>query len=206
MLWVKVHERCERCYELAINVLEKGGLIIYPTDTAYGLGADIRQEDAVLKVYRVKRRPLSKPLTIALASVEMIPEYAEVDERLLKFISRFLPGRVTFILRKKGSVPDLVNPKAIGIRVPDNEVALELIRRFGRAITATSANLSGRPPKYRVSDVVKEIRVDLALDIGDLGRTEPSTIVELITGKPKLIREGPVPFQEIVRAYREEFS
>ncbi len=206
MIRIRLHKGCIKCLEFAANALERGKLVIYPTDTAYGLGADIKNESAILKIYRVKRRPMNKPLTIALSDLDMIPEYAEVDEKIMRFLSKFLPGKVTFILRKRSTVPDLINPHGIGIRIPDNEIARRLVRLLGRPITATSANVSGRSPKYSVDEVIKEIRADLLLDAGKLKKTPPSTIVDLITGEPRLIREGPVPFNEIMKAFREEVS
>ncbi|MEM0017455.1 MAG: L-threonylcarbamoyladenylate synthase [Candidatus Korarchaeum sp.] len=185
-----------------IEVLRGGGLIIYPTDTVYGLGADAENEDAIRKVYEVKGRPEEKRLTIAVSDIDMAERYAIVDDIARELMGRFLPGKVTFILRKTPRVPRLLNPTAIGIRIPNLPIVLEIIRDFGRAITATSANLSGRPPKLDPDEAANEIRADLLLDYGVLPQSKPSTVVDLTRGEPVLVREGDVPFEIIVREYR----
>lgn len=191
----------ELIYEV-IEVLRRGGLVIYPTDTVYGLGADAENENAVRKVYEVKGRPEEKRLTIAVSDTKMLEEYALLDDITRELLRKFLPGKVTFVLKKTARVLDLVNPEAIGVRIPNLPIILEIIREFGRAITATSANLSGRPPKLDPDDVVREIRADLLLDHGVLPRSRPSTVVDLTRGEPILIREGDVPFEVILREYR----
>ncbi|MCS7103894.1 MAG: Sua5/YciO/YrdC/YwlC family protein, partial [Candidatus Korarchaeum sp.] len=117
-------------------------------------------------------------------------------------VRKFLPGKVTFILKKTRRVPDLVNPEAIGIRIPNLPIVLEVIRDFGRAITATSANLSGRPPKLDPDEAASEIKADLLLDYGVLPQSRPSTIVDLTRGEPLLVREGDVPFEIVLKEYR----
>ncbi len=185
-----------------IDVLRGGGLIIYPTDTVYGLGADAENEDAVRRVYEVKGRPEEKRLTIAVSDMDMLERYALLDDISRKLVERFLPGKLTFILRKTPRVLDSVNPEAIGVRIPNLPIVLEMIRDFGRAITATSANLSGRPPKLDPDEAASEIKADLLLDYGVLPPSRPSTIVDLTKGEPILIREGDVPFKTILREYR----
>ncbi len=197
----------EEGFRIAVEVLERGGLVIYPTDTTYGLAADSENREAVLKVYRVKVRPRSNPLTIAVSDFEMMARYAVFDERLKRFMEEFLPGAVTFILPKTERVPDEVNPRAIGVRIPDNPIAIELVRRFGRAITATSANISGKPPAYTPEEAMIALpEVDLIIDAGPLPRRPASTVVDLTSGRPELVREGPVPFVEILKKFQEVFG
>lgn len=188
--------------DAAVEVLRRGGLIIYPTDTVYGLGADAENEDAVRRIYEVKGRPEEKKLTIAVSNITMAERYAIIDEYSRKLMEKFLPGKVTFILKKTPRVPDVLNPVAIGIRIPNFPVVLELIGRFGRAITATSANKSGRPPKLDPDEAASEVEADLILDFGLLPPSRPSTVVDLTGGEPVLIREGDVPFSLIVEEFR----
>ncbi|RDD53425.1 MAG: threonylcarbamoyl-AMP synthase [Candidatus Korarchaeota archaeon NZ13-K] len=185
-----------------VEVLKRGGLVIYPTDTVYGLGADAENEESVRRVYEVKGRPGEKRLTIAVSDIDMLERYALLDEISRELILRFLPGKVTFILRKTSRVLDLVNPEAIGVRIPNLPIVLEIIRCFGRAITATSANISGRPPKLDPDEAASEVKADLLLDYGVLPPSKPSTVVDLTGGEPVLIREGDVPFEAILREYR----
>ncbi len=177
--------------------------MVYPTDTVYGLGADAENEGSVLKVYEVKGRGRDKPLTIAVSDFEMLERYAVLDDISRELVRAFLPGKVTFILPKTDRVPDVVNPKAVGVRIPNLGITLRLIRSFGRAVTATSANRSGSPPKRDPREVAREIRVDLLLDYGILPPSRPSTVVDLTGGRPILIREGDVPFEVILKAYEE---
>jgi len=186
----------------AVLALRLGGVIIYPTDTVYGLGADAENPEAVLRIYRLKNRPTNRFLTIAVCDIEMANKYA-ITEGLERLLRKFLPGAVTFILPKTERVIPEVNPHAIGIRIPESFIAREIIRRFGRAITSTSANKTSNPPPHSCLHAIREIpEADLALDCGTLLFRKPSTIVDLTKGKPRLVREGPVSFKEIVKVYR----
>ncbi len=175
--------------------------MVYPTDTVYGLGADAENEAAVLRVYEVKGRERDKPLTIAVSDLDMLERYARLSEVSRELVRHFLPGKVTFILPKTERVPDSVNPRAIGVRIPNLDLTLHLIRSFGRAVTATSANKSGSPPKRDPREVAEEIDVDLLLDYGILPPSRPSTVVDLTGDRPVLVREGDVPFRDILRVY-----
>ncbi len=205
MIWLNVRSGCdENCRAQVINRWSSGGLVVYPTDTVYGLGADAENEGAVRRVYEVKERDLRNPLTIAVSDIKMAERYAKIDELGRHLMERFLPGKVTLIFPKTSRVPDIVNPRAIGIRIPNLPLVLDLIKLFDRAITATSANKSGSPPKRDPREVVKELgEVDMILDYGVLPPSKPSTIVDLTSGRPKLIREGDVPFMSIVEEYRK---
>ena len=129
----------------AITALLNGKIIVYPTDTLYGLGADIFNENAVTKIFDIKKRPLSEPLSVAVSDLETLKKIAFVDEKSTKLINSFLPGKLTIILNKKDIVPDLITGglKKVAIRIPDNEIALDILSRFG-PITATSANIHGK--------------------------------------------------------------
>ena len=205
MIWLNVALGCdEACRSQVIEVWLLGGLVVYPTDTVYGLGADVENEDAVRRVYKIKRRSLGNPLTIAVSNIEMAEKYAMIDEIGRQLMERFLPGKVTLIFPKTVRVPDIVNPRAIGIRIPNLPMILDLIESFGRAITSTSANKSGSPPKRDPRDAIRELRdIDLVLDYGVLPQSKPSTIIDLTSGRPKLVREGDVLFIRIMREYKK---
>ncbi len=202
MRWLDIRRGCDdACVSEVVSVWGSGGLVVYPTDTVYGLGADAENESAVLRVYEVKGRGRDKPLTIAVSDLDMLERYALLNEVSRELVRRFLPGKVTFILPKTKRVPDSVNPRAIGVRIPNLDLTLHLIRSFGRAVTATSANKSGSPPKRDPKEVAEEIDVDLLLDYGVLPPSRPSTIVDLTGDRPVLVREGDVPFRDILRVY-----
>ncbi len=202
MKWLDVRRGCDdACVSEVVSVWWSGGLVVYPTDTVYGLGADAENEEAVLRVYEVKGRERDKPLTIAVSDFDMLEGYAVLNKVSRELVRHFLPGKVTFILPKTKRVPDSVNPKAIGVRIPNLDLTRDLIRSFGRAVTATSANRSGSPPKRDPREVAEEIEVDLLLDYGVLPPSRPSTVVDLTGERPVLVREGDVPFEEILRVY-----
>ncbi len=208
MIWLDVTSGCdEACKSQVIHVWSSGGLVVYPTDTVYGLGTDVENEDAVRKVYEVKKRSLDNPLTIAVSDIRMAERYAVIDDVGKQLMEIFLPGKVTLIFPKTARVPDIVNPRAIGIRIPNLPLILDLIKSFGRAITSTSANKSGSPPKRDPREIAKELKgIDLILDYGILLPSKPSTIVDLTSGRPKLVREGDVPYIRIAREYERIVS
>lgn len=198
---VKVSEvGFEKAVEEAVRVLAEGGIVVYPTETCYGLAAAIDDVEAVRKVYVVKRRPFNRPLTILVASIDMWSQYAHLTDKAMKLIRRFLPGPLTIVLWKKPTVPDIVNPMRIGARISSHALAQAIVERLGKPITATSANIHGEKEPYRVEDAVRD--ADLILDFGELPRNPPSTIVDL-TVEPPLIQRaypnGPFRREEILK-------
>ncbi|MCE5339148.1 MAG: L-threonylcarbamoyladenylate synthase [Methanoculleus sp.] len=164
--------------DMAVRVLQRDGLIVYPTETVYGLGADALSEDAVMRVYEAKNRPLSQPISVAVSDMDMLGAIAVVDDAARAFIERFLPGPVTVALPAKSCLPAILTGGTglIGIRWPDNEIALAIIARFDSPITATSANISGEAPPTRPGEVY--VPNDYLVDGGELPGT-PSTVVDL---------------------------
>ncbi len=185
--------------EKAIRVLSRDGLVVYPTETVYGLGADALSETAVLKVYEAKKRLLGKPISVAVSDIEMIYGIADVSPFSERFISKFLPGPITIVLPVKNCMPgDLSGGTGtIGIRYPDHTLALELISAFDCPITATSANISGEISPVTVDQI--NVPHDYLLD-GGLLRGIPSTVVNLDTRK--IERPGAM-LDEIARFFIE---
>jgi len=173
--------------EKAVSILHHDGIIIYPTDTIYGLGGDAFSEEAILKVYEAKKRPLSNPISIAVCDIDMIQGVARLDEYASRFIDQFLPGPVTVVLPARNCLPGVLTGGTgmIGIRFPDHPLALELISRFDSPITATSANITGA--KDPVTPGECRVPHDFLIDAGRLPGT-PSTVVDLISRA--IIREG----------------
>ncbi len=162
----------------AIDIIKSGGTVIYPTETVYGLGADAFSEKAVRKVYKIKRRDSSQPLSIAVSSFEMLNKIAYIDPESLRIITELLPGPVTVLLRKKDVVPEVLTAasEVVGVRFPDNEIAIRIIKETG-PITATSANVSGRNPPTCVEEV--EIKADIIINGGKCKYSMPSTVVDM---------------------------
>ncbi|HJJ56964.1 MAG TPA: L-threonylcarbamoyladenylate synthase [Methanocorpusculum sp.] len=164
--------------EKAVSVLRRDGLVVYPTETVYGLGADALSENAVLKVFEAKNRPLGKPISVAVSDIEMIFGIAHVDEFAEAFITKFLPGPVTVVLPVKNCLPeDLTGGTGtIGIRYPDHELALKIIAALDSPITSTSANISGEISPTTAEMV--NVPHDFLVEGGTLPGT-PSTVVNL---------------------------
>ena len=186
----------------AIVALKAGNLIVYPTDTLYALGADIFNDGSVTKVFTVKKRPFSNPLSIAVADFEAISKIAYTNEFVKQVVERFLPGSLTIILRKKESVSRLVTGGLdnIAVRIPDNKIALKLLSAFG-PLTVTSANVHGKKTPYVIKDIMMQFTTDILVYLDD-GRLDakPSTIVDLTLEKPRIVRKGSIPLEEILDA------
>lgn len=183
--------------EKACAAIEKGDVIVYPTDTLYGLGADIFNETAISRVYSIKHRPLDLPLPVMVASLEKISDIAHLTHTAKKVMTRFLPGPLTVLLEKKRIVPDTVAPEKIAVRIPNNPIALTLADLQG-PLTATSANLHGDNEPRTVDIARNQLGAYPAvyLDDGPLPGI-PSTIIEIKEDKIILVREGAIKKERI---------
>ena len=175
----------------AIDVLADGGVVLYPTDTVYGLGANIFDSKAVRRVFEIKQRSLLKPLSILVSNVKAIDLVARVSVEQKKVIDSHLPGPYTFILNKRKIVPRVVTSgsKYVGVRVPDNEIACRLAGLF--PITTTSANLSDEDVLSTPKEILEQLDcdVDLVIDVGELNSNHASKVVDLSGRNPKIIRK-----------------
>jgi L-threonylcarbamoyladenylate synthase len=186
--------------EEALSVLRKGGLVIYPTDTVYGLGADPMNPEAVDKVHEAKRRT-GKPLPLLLDEPGRAERYAEVGKKALRLMREFWPGQLTIILRLRAELPPgiTMGTGKIALRVPDCAVARLLAEGLGGAIIGTSANISGAPSPRTAEEAIAQLgeKVDLVLDGGITRHRLSSTIIDLTVDPPRIIRVGPIPPEEI---------
>ncbi len=183
-----------------LQVVEAGGVVIVPTDTVYGLVADATNESAVKKIYKIKKRELSKPLGLFVSGHEMLDEYAEIEEELSKKLFLLWPGALTAILRaKRVSLP--MQGASLGFRVPSTLLLIDLINKLARPLIQTSANVSGHGPFVRVQDVEKDFwdahDVDLFIDGGDIPDSMASSAVDFTTHPPTLIREGDISREKL---------
>ncbi len=177
----------------AVAVIREGGLVVYPTDTLYGLGVSAFDERAVQHVYEVKQRPRDMPLPVAVGSVDDIETVAYMNETAGALAARLLPGALTLVLRKRQQhVPRQVAGDTIAVRVPDHPVALELCREAG-PVTATSANLHGGTMPAEVDMARRQLgdMVDRYLDGGRL-QGVPSTVVDVTSGDITIVRDGAI--------------
>lgn len=185
------------------KIVKSGGLVVYPTDTLYGLGADPFNDSAVKKVFISKNRPFDMPLSVAVSDARMLESIAVLNDPARKLISRFLPGPLTIILTKKPSISDLLSSgdNQIGIRIPDHPFALRLIRKIG-PITTTSANLHSHPEPVTVEMAKKDLgeAVDVYVDCGETKHKLGSTIVDVSEGDIEIVRAGVISKEEILNA------
>jgi len=200
-------EHMQEAVARAADVLRSGGVVLYPTDTLYGLGADAFSDAAVAKVYEIKKRDEGKPMHCVVADIAAAGNYAEINERARLLAEKFLPGALTLVLPKK---PDITagiahNIETIGFRVPDNEFCLLLARSFGAPYTTTSANLSSAPQGRRLHDIYAQLGanirlIDLVIDAGELPMRLPSTVVDVSAPETTILREGTIPAYRIREA------
>jgi L-threonylcarbamoyladenylate synthase len=193
--WEKIQE--------AVDVLNSGGVILFPTLSLYGLGADAANPLAIARVFEIKQRPASKPLLVLVRDMDELRALVKtVPGAARKLMDRFWPGNITLVFEARDSVPEnlCAGTGKIGIRMPFHPVAKALCRAFGRAITATSANLSGAPGGESLSSMDEAVfhRVDLVLDAGPLAGGPGSTVVDVTVDPPKILREGTVQTESVL--------
>jgi L-threonylcarbamoyladenylate synthase len=197
----------EKILEHALNLINKGGVIVCPTDTGYAFSANALDARAVAKVFHLKGRSYSNPIHVAVSSIAEAEKYAYVTEAAKYLAARYLPGALTLVLKRKETISSMLvaGLNTIGIRVPDNRIILRLAEMTGHPLTATSANISGKPGTYSIEEVVAQLgeniqQVALVLDQGPLKMRELSTIVDLDASPPQLIRQGRISWLEVREA------
>lgn len=179
------------------QIIKNGGIVVFPTETVYGIGTNGLNENSIKRLYEVKQRPLSKPINLLVNSIEMLEQITQnISELEYKLIKKFMPGPFTIILKKKDIVPNILtaNGDTVGIRMPENKVALKLIEYAGVPIATPSANISGKPSGTDLDIIMKDFgeNVDYFIDGGKSKIGIASTIVQVIDGKPHILREGSI--------------
>ena len=179
----------------AASVLKKGGLVVFPTETVYGLGANLLDKKAVDKIYKIKNRPRNKPLTVHVADTASVRKITgKIPLRAAKLIERYWPGPLTIILKDRRG-------KKTGFRMPDNKIAFGLIKKAGVPVVAPSANISGNKPPTDAKEVLRDLdgKVDIVIDGGKTAIGIESTVVDMTGTRPRILREGAIPKTEIER-------
>jgi len=194
----------EKQIKRAVAILKKGGIVAFPTDTVYGLGANPLNAQAVAAIYKVKKRPPNLPLPLLLAEKSDLLKVASVvPEIAWQLAERFLPGGLTLVLRKSPWVPSAVTAggDTVAVRIPDHPVPIALIRGLGTPIVGTSANLSGRPTPVTAEEVRQQLsdEVDFVVDGGRCPGGTESTVLDVSGRVPVLIREGAIPKAELIK-------
>jgi L-threonylcarbamoyladenylate synthase len=188
----------------AVKTLEIGGLVIYPTETLYGIGADATNQKAIDKLTKYKNRPFGKPYSIAVTDKEMAKNFVELNKTAENFYNKFLPGPLTIISKGKHVVAKGVESEdgTLGVRIPDYKLVIDIIKKFGKPITSTSANASYKKRPYKISDILENISdkqkdlIDLVIDAGTLPANEPSTVVDTTLDDTVVLRQGDIKLKD----------
>jgi L-threonylcarbamoyladenylate synthase len=197
----------QREIEKGVEILQKGGVIAFPTDTVYGLGADVFNSTAVEKIYEIKNRPKHRQLPLLIADVERLTTLADPIPEIAWFLAkRFWPGGLTLVLPKTDSLPVyLGSGPTIAVRVPDHPVCLALVQRLGNPIIGTSANISGQPAALTAEEVSQQLggKIDFVINGGKCPGGKESTVVDATREPPIILRQGIIPPDEIDKAYND---
>ena len=175
------------------DCLQNGGVIAYPTDTTYGLGCDIFSRQGIRSIYQIKQRDARKPFSFICADLSDAARYAHVSNYAFKLMKRHLPGPYTFVLEATRVVPDslVTRQKTVGIRIPDDPIALAIVRELGHPLVTTSANLSGEEPLHDPQEIYLRLGKQLNLVIdGGIRLGNPSTVISLLDDRVEVLREG----------------
>jgi L-threonylcarbamoyladenylate synthase len=183
----------------AVKVLKSGGVIIYPTDTLYGLGVDATSNKAKKKIYKIKGRDFRKPFSMCVADLKHAKNFVEFDNFSSRLAKKFLPGPLTLVLSQKKEIKYVSQKGKIAVRIPDNSFILKLLKKFGKPITATSANLSGEKDPIKLSDINDKVKsqCDLIIDGGKCKFKKPSTVFD--AESKKILREGAISKSKLAR-------
>ena len=179
----------------AARAIKEGLVIVYPTETVYGIGTNALDPKSVLKIFRIKERPLDKALPIAVSGPKMAEKLAFLTEEARKLVREFWPGPLTIILKKKGLIPMEVtgDSESVGLRAPGHAVPLSIMKMTDLPLIATSANKHNQPSPETADEALTQIgEVDLVLDAGKV-KGVPSTVIDLTKRPPVIIRDGPIP-------------
>ncbi len=187
--------------EHASSILKQGNIVAFPTETVYGLGARLSDIAAIQKIFQAKHRPIDNPLIVHVSSIAQAAHIAVVTPRAKKLMQQFWPGPLTLVLKKKASVPDIVTAglPTVCVRMPANSVARALIKAAGEPIVAPSANTSGRPSPTTAQHVYHDLKgkIPLILDGGPCKVGLESTVLDLTTRTPRILRPGAVTYEQL---------
>ena len=189
------------------KIIKNGGIVVFPTETVYGIGTNGLNKDAISRLYDVKQRPKTKPISLLVSSIDMVDMVAkDITDMEYRLMEEFFPGPLTIILKKKSIVPDNLtnNTDTVGIRMPDNIIAKKLIEYANVPIATPSANISGKPSGIDINNIMEDFKdkVDYYLDGGQSKLGIGSTIVKIENGYPLILREGSISKKQILECLK----
>ena len=183
-----------------VEILNRGGVVAFPTDTVYGLAVRYDLKEAILKMKEAKQRPETKPFPMMVSSKAQVERVAVTDARSQKLIDQWMPGALTLVFKKRPEIDELVTNgfPTIGIRMPDDDFVLEIINRVGVPLLVPSANLSGQPSCTTSEEVLKQLdgRID-AVVLGESGASTASTVCDTTGDELKILRQGPIKLEDL---------
>lgn len=191
-----VKENNPESSQKAASVLREGEIIIYPTETLYGMGALALNEESVKKIFKIKERSYGKPIPILVKDEEMLSRFVEVTEEASRLIDKFLPGPLTLVLRQKKNLPDLISAgtRKAAVRISNYRFVRRLFDFVSEPLTSTSANLSGEGNLFNFDEIYRTFKGEVALivDSGSLPQSRGSTVIDLTVKPPRIVREGDI--------------
>lgn len=193
--------------EKAVAYLRDGQVIAYPTETIYGLGADVLNRKAVKRIYDLKSRDYGLPISVLISDLKMLREVvSDVSDRALKLMRKFWPGPLTILFYASAAIPKglVTNTNKIGIRMSSHPIASAIAQTFGHPITTTSANLSGFPPSLSVKHVQKYFgeKIPCVVDGGECNPSRGSTVIDLAEDTMRIVRDGAIPADEVIKCFQ----
>ena len=206
---IKVFPRnFKKIVEISVKLIKKGKILVFPTDTVYGLLVDATNEKAVKKLFKIKKQSKGKPIPIFVKDMKMARELAYFNKFQEKFSREVWPGKITVVLKRKNSLPKILfgNKKTIGLRIPNHKLVNILLKKLNFPLTGTSANISSKPHSTRIKEIIDQFRErrnrpDLVLDNGNLEPSLPSTVIDLTEKSPKILRRGEISEKEILKVF-----
>ena len=199
---IKNKGQSQKAVQKAAEILREGGLVCFPTETVYGLGADAMNDKAVTDLFKAKNRSFENPVALHIHSVEEIPKYVKkINKRAELLMEKFLPGPLMLVFEKNDKVSDIVSGglRKVGIRVPRHDICLEFLQECGTPVAATSANMSGRLSCVKAETILDELggKFDVLLDVGNTPLGIESTVLDVTSDPPRIVRPGFITMEEI---------
>ena len=184
------------------QIIKNGGIVIFPTETVYGIGTNALNEQSIKHLFEIKQRPLNKPISLLVNSMKMIEEIAtDISDIEYALMKNFFPGPLTIILKKNNIIPNIVtsNSNTVGIRMPANKIALELLNYANIPIATTSSNLSGNPSQTNFENTIKDFKnsADYFINGGESEIGLASTVIQIVNNTPYILRQGSISEAEI---------
>lgn len=185
-----------------MDVIRLNKLIIFPTDTVYGIGCSVYDKENIKKIYEIKHRPLNKPLAVLCYDLAQIEEIAHINDGARRLIEKFLPGALTIILKSKDNIKKSMNLDRVGVRIPNSKIALDILKEFG-PMSTTSVNDSGKTPLNEYDEIYKKYNhlVDKIYKSDELSSNISSTVIMIEGNEVLLIREGEIKLSDILSVF-----